>query len=137
MEGFSDRSCPEEVNPDGFKDRTVPHGREPSHAKSLHSGFPVILGHGCLYPGPPPVRVFKLRGQLPGPAFGNPHRLIFIAKIVVLLARVDWARLSKRTTHTMGGVKGRRVTLLFMLHFDRGMSLRTSRDLAPFRKAER
>ena len=86
FQGISDGSSPEEVYSDGLKGRTGPHGRETSNQDSLDPRGPIILGHGRLYTGPPPVLVFKLRRLLFGPACGNSHRLILIAKIVVLLA---------------------------------------------------
>ena len=97
FEGISDRSSPEEVDSDGLKGRTVPHGREASDPDSLDPRGPIVLGHGRLYTSPPPVLVLKLRRVLFGPAGGNTHRLILIAKIVVLLAWLDRTGFSQRT----------------------------------------
>jgi len=90
FKGISDRSRPEEVDSDGLKGRTVSHRREPSDPDSLDPRGPIILGHRRLYTGPPPVLVLKLRRLLCGPALGNSHRLVLIAKIVVLLAWLHW-----------------------------------------------
>src|SRR3990172_6587566 len=134
--GISDRSGPEEVDSHGLKGCTVPHGREASDPDSFDPRGPIILGHGRLYTRPPPVLVFKLRPLLFGPACSNTHRLILIAKIVVLLAWLDRAGFSKRTMHAMRRVKGHSVPMLLVFDLDRGMSLRASHDLALFRKAE-
>ena len=134
--GISDCSGPEEVDSHGLKGRTVPHGRESSDPESLDPRSPVILGHGRLYAGPPPILVLKLRTLLLGPALGNSHCLVFIAKIVVLLAWLDRTGVCKRTHDAQRRVKSGRVPLFLVFHLDRGMSLRAKRDLAPLRKAE-
>ena len=136
FQGISDRSRPEEVDSDGLKSGTVPHRRKASDPESLDPRSPVILGHGRLYTGPPPILVLKLRTVLLGPALGNSHRLLFIAKIMVLLAWLDRTGFCKRTLDALRGVKSSRVSMLLVFDLDRGMSLRAKRDLAPLRKAK-